>query len=178
VFAIRPFGSPYRTKLVKYKLADEFLAFYFKYMEPNMNVIKQNSSSKFFEKICDKGWSPWLGYSFENFCLKNALYLAYRMSFGEEVIELGPLYHRGDKGFQIDMIYRRADKVIVICEVKYHSAPIDTDVISELESKISAFSVPRGHTIERALVTWNGISDNLLRSKYLHHHISVKDVLA
>lgn len=177
VLEIRPFGSPYKTKLIKYRLADEFLAFYFKYMEPHINIIKQNSSNKLFEKICEKEWNPWLGYSFERFCLKNALYLAYRMGFGEEVIELGPLYNRSDKNFQIDMIYRRTDKVIVICEVKYHNAPIDTEIISEFESKIAAFKTPRGYTVERALVTWNGISNNLKRSKYLHHCISMDEML-
>ncbi len=177
VFEIRPFGSPYKTKLIKYKLADEFLAFYFQYMEANINIIKKNSSNKLFEKLCEKEWKPWLGYCFERFSLKNSLYLAYRMGFGEEVVEFGPLFHRGEKNFQIDMIYRRADKVIVICEIKYKDSPIDTDIISELESKISNFSVPRGYSIERALITWNGISKNLEISQYLHHHLSIKEIL-
>jgi len=99
------------------------------------------------------------------------------MGFGEEVIEFGPLYQRGDKAFQIDMIYRRADQVIVICEVKYHSDLIDTSIIADFETKISKFPKPRGHSIERALITWNGISPSLEKSKYLHHHISVKEIL-
>jgi AAA+ ATPase superfamily predicted ATPase len=177
VFEIRPFGSPYKTKLVKYKLADEFLAFYFQYMEPNINIIKQNTNVKLFEKICEKNWLPWLGYSFERFCLKNSIYLAYRMGFGEEVLEFGPLYHRGEKAFQIDMIYRRADKIVVVCEIKYHSSPIDTDIIALFESKFAKFSPPRGHSIERALITWNGIDKNLQKSKYLHHHLAIKDIL-
>jgi len=61
ISAIRPFGSPYKTKLIKYRLSDEFLAFYFQYMEPNINIIKQNTANKLFEKLCEKDWKPWLG---------------------------------------------------------------------------------------------------------------------
>lgn len=172
-----PLGGKPNSKLKRYKLTDEFLVFYFKYMKPNHRIISKSESSQLFEQLCESKWQSWLGLAFERFCLKHALYLAKIMGFGDKVIDFGPYYEYGDKNFQIDLLYKRADKIITLCEIKFHDKPINTSIISEIERKSHLYSLPRGYSLERALITVNGIDKSLNLTDYFHHVLSVKDIL-
>ncbi len=67
-----PVGST-SQKEKKYKLFDEFLIFYLKFIYPQLKQIQQNEKQKLFELNVEPSWKPWLGISFETFCLKNAM---------------------------------------------------------------------------------------------------------
>ena len=60
----------WNSKLKKYRLGDEFLVFYFKYIEPNIRLIKSGGQEKLFEKVSLESLDVWLGFAFERFCLK------------------------------------------------------------------------------------------------------------
>ena len=162
----------------RYTLSDEFLLFYFKFMEPHMKTIQTSQSPHLFETLTRGAWEPWLGMAFERFCQKNAWYLAMKMGFGDQMIQAAPLFHRGEKGFQFDLVYGRSDGVIVVCEIKHFNAPLTTKIIPEMEKKLSRFKVPRGVTIEKALISLYGADQALRESGYFHHDIALKDILA
>ena len=170
-----PYNLGLDSKLKKYKLTDDFLRFFFKYIRPNLKLIKSNTNKNIFNTVVKDRWSPWLGLAFENFCLKNANILADKMNFSDQVINFGPFYKKGDKNFQIDLLFLRADKTITLCEMKYHDRPINTKIISEVNRKCELLSVPRGFSIERALVSLHGADRPLRDSEYFHHEISLKD---
>ena len=94
------------------------------------------------------------------------------------MIQAAPLFHRGEKGFQFDLVYGRSDGVIVVCEIKHFNAPLTTKIIPEMEKKLSRFKVPRGVTIEKALISLYGADQALRESGYFHHDIALKDILA
>ena len=54
----------------KYKLTDEYLRFYFKYLLPNLKLISQSRQRNLFTQLIKPNWRPWLGFAFENFCSK------------------------------------------------------------------------------------------------------------
>lgn len=169
-----PIDSPHNSRLKKYKLTDEFLVFHFKYIKPNLALIKQGSTGKLFEKTCENQWQPWLGYAFERFCLKNALYLAKIMGFDDDVIGLGT--HRQPDS-QIDLLYKRADKTYVLCEIKYKQKEITTEIMPEIESKIKLFKLPKGYSLEKALICVHGASAQLKTSRYFDYIVSVDDII-
>lgn len=171
------FGSKHNSKFRKFRLSDEFLIFYFKFIEPNIGIIESGVSDKLFENLCESQWTSWLGFAFERFCLRNAKHLATTMGFADEVINVGPYFGKSDAKFQIDLLYERVNKTICICEIKYHSEQIDTKIIKELEEKIRNFPLPKGYTIEKALISVHGANQSLIDSGYLHHNLCLEDLL-
>jgi hypothetical protein len=55
------------------------LRFYFSFIEPNKKIISDNVSQNLFNKLISTNWEIWLGFAFENFCLKNSLWLSKQM---------------------------------------------------------------------------------------------------
>ncbi len=170
-----PFNKDLSSRLKKYKLTDEYLRFYFKYVKPNFKIILTNTDRNLFNQMVLPNWDSWLGYAFENFCIKNAIYLAKLMGFSDQVKHFGPLFHREGQGFQIDLIYDRLDKVITVCEIKYHSQPIGVSVVREVEKKCELVQVPRGYTLERVLISRYGADEALIELGYFNHIISQDD---
>jgi uncharacterized protein len=166
-----PYDKSVNSKLKKYKLTDEYLRFYFKYIEPNKKIIAGNTKRNLFDLLVKSHWNSWLGFSFENFCLKNAMHLAELMGFSEQVLQWGPYFHRRDHAFQIDLVYLRADKVVTICEIKYHNEPITVTVIREVERKRRLLTIPRGYTVEKALISRFGPDAALQKLDYFHHFL-------
>lgn len=170
-----PYNKAMNSKLIKYKLTDEYLRFYFKYIIPHLKLIQTNSKHNLFTQLVKPHWQPWLGFAFENFCLKNAMYLAEKMGFAHHVLQWGPLFHQGDTQFQVDLIYERQDNVITVCELKYYNKPISVSVVHEVERKCALIQLPRGYTMEKALITRFGIDDALKTLNYFHHVLTIDD---
>lgn len=104
-------------------------------------------------------------------------YAPFGMGIADEVIEYAPYFHRKDKSFQIDLLFRRRDKVITLCEIKFHDKLISTKVIPEVNKKCKLFPLTRGYTLERALISVHGASPSLRDSQYFHHDVSLKNIL-
>lgn len=168
----------WNTKFKKYRLGDEFLVFYFKYLEPNTRLIKAGGQTRLFEKVSADSLDVWLGFAFERFCLKHSGYLAGIMGFRDEMLLASPYFRRGEPGFQVDLVYKRTDRVIVICEIKYSNERISTKIIPEMEKKCDAIKIPRGYMLERALISLSGPDEALRNSCYFNHHVTVEDIIA
>ncbi|MBV8803247.1 MAG: AAA family ATPase, partial [Gammaproteobacteria bacterium] len=124
VTSYTPYNKKANSKLKKYKLTDEYLRFYFKYVEPHKRLIFANQTRTLFDQLVKPVWSSWLGFAFENYCLNNAMYLAKIIGFENRVVQWGPYFQRGDEGFQIDLIYLRSDRVVTLCEIKYYDKEV------------------------------------------------------
>ncbi len=172
-----PFGKGEKSKLRQYSLADEYLHFYFKFIAPNRVTISQSRSQKLFERLTARSLDSWMGFSFERFCVKHATQLAGIMGFEEELLFAAPYFERGDTACQVDLLYKRADRVITVCEVKHHAALISTKIIPELERKLSAVPIPRGYSCEKALVSLRGPDNALRDSGYFDHYVSLPDIM-
>ncbi|MEM1243477.1 MAG: hypothetical protein AAGG80_01510 [Pseudomonadota bacterium] len=105
----------------------------------------------------------------------NAYYLSSLMGFADQVIHWGPYFKREDTQFQIDLVYLRQDQVITVCEVKFHNQPISVDIVREIERKCQLIQIPRGYTLERALISRYGADKALTKLSYFHHIISMAD---
>jgi AAA+ ATPase superfamily predicted ATPase len=171
-----PFDKGSRTKFKKYALSDEFLIFYFKYIQPNERTISESSSNRLFETLTRKGFESWLGFAFERFCLKNAYPLAQIMGFDKDMLLAAPYFERKDRHFQIDLLYKRADRVITVCEVKHQNSKIGTKVIPEMERKCTLLKTPRGYALEKALISLYGPDNALLDSDYFNYVVTLEDL--
>ncbi len=170
-----PFDKNDSAKSVKYALNDEFLHFYLKYIKPNLQLIERSRSSKIFETIAGTGFDSWLGFAFERFCHKYAGLIANIMGFGDEVVKAGPLFGKTDERFQIDLIYKRTDKVVVVCEIKHRAGEISTVVIPDMQRKCALLHTPRGFTIQKALISLYGPDKALADSRFFDYFVRIGD---
>lgn len=69
------------------------------------------------------------------------------------------------EGVQIDLLFLRHDPVVTLCEIKYHQGLIGKWIIPELEKKVVLLEEPK-KTIERVLITTEGITEDLKDSQY------------
>jgi hypothetical protein len=172
-----PFGKGGKSKLRKYALADEYLVFFFKYIEPNLLMLNESLSERLFETFTGDSFSGWLGFAFERFCFKNAGILAQRMGFKDEVLLVSPYFGKGDRKFQIDLLFLRADKVITVCEIKHLNKPVGKEIIPEMERRLALLEIPVGHSIEKALISLYGPDQALKESQYFNHYVTLEDIL-
>ena len=171
-----PFLAKKSTNLKRYRIIDELLLFYLKYLLPNEKAIEKGVGMSIFRNKISNQWEPWLGLAFESFCRNQAPLLALAMGFGDRVISFGPAFSRDSPGFQIDLLFERADGVVTLCEVKYHQKPIGCWVIPEVKRKAALFSVPRGKTLELALIAPYGADEPLRQTEFFHHIVTSHDL--
>ena len=126
--------------------------------------------------IRKQAYPSWQGFAFERFCLKHSGIIAGIMGFADEVVYAVPYFEKGATRFQIDLLFHRADKVLTICEVKHHNNKIGSWIIPEMERRCSLFKIPRGSTLEKALISLYGPDDSLINSDYFHHSITMDDI--
>lgn len=171
------FDMSFNTKYKKFRLSDEFLIFYYKFMEAHIKQIDKGTSKKLFENLCEDKWKPWLGFAFERFCYKNSGYLAERLGFNDEVILSSPYYAKTDDKFQIDLLYKRADKVITVCEMKYHDKEIGVDIIPAMKRKLELIKVPRGYSVETVLISNYGADKSLKTTEFFNQELVLDDLI-
>ncbi len=171
-----PFDKKSQTKFKKYSLSDEFILFYFKYIEPNLRAIQGSNSKRLFETLTKDSLKPWMGYAFERFCIKKAGLLSELMGFEDEVLIASPYFGRESESFQIDLLFERADKVITVCEIKYKNTKIDTTIIPEMDRKLSLIKIPRGYALEKALISLYGPNKSLENSGYFNHIVTLDQI--
>jgi hypothetical protein len=63
------------------------------------------------------------------------------------------------------LLFDREDHVVTICEIKYTQTKIGTSVIEDFEKKIEHFKNKNNKTIQKVLISAEGV-DNALQSRY------------
>lgn len=154
-----PFGKKTRNSL--YQLTDEYTAFYFHFKPEN------KAKDSFITLSQSSSYKSWAGYAFESLCLRHKDKLATALGISGIYYTTPSFYHKGnekEKGFQIDLLIDRADNVINICEVKYHTTAyeISKKEMEEIRNKIENFRIISGtpKQLQYILITANGLKPN------------------
>ena len=100
------------------------------------------------------------------------------MEFADDLLLASPYFERNDERFQIDLLYKRADRVITVCEIKHHNKKIGTHIIPEMERKCALVKVPRGYAVEKALISLYGPDNSLKEAGYFHYFVTLDDILS
>lgn len=169
-----------RTK--RYLIWDEWLRFYFTYMEPNLKIIKTNSGKPLFSRLCQKSLANFWGLSFERLCLKNIDRILEALQIPlESVIDFGPFFRQRSRstqksGVQIDILLYRQGMILTLIECKFTERPIGTEIIAEIQKKIELLSAPRIFSVERVLISANGITPELEQKRYFHKILGLESI--
>src|SRR5205085_1576582 len=136
-------------KFSRYRLSDNYLRFYLKYIAPNRSRIEKKS---FFTSITQlSGWETIMGLQFENLVVHNRKILWQRLGLSqEEIVMDGPFFQTPTyrhPGCQIDYFVQSRFHTLYMCEIKFSKNTIGTKIIQEMEEKRKSLKVPKHITI-------------------------------
>lgn len=181
IVSYHPFNLNENTILTRYAIGDNYLQYYFKFIKP----IQKNIESGSYEDhpiaaLNLDSYGKWLGFSFERFCRKNHPTIAKILGFSGVRYESGVFFSRSTEqeapGYQIDLVFNRADNVYTICEIKYTQSLVGSAVIAEFEKKLALFPNKGGKTLHKVLICTEGADNALLKRGYFDEVITSKQL--
>lgn len=168
------------SKLSKYRLKDNYLRFYLKYIDQNINKINRDLYN--FKSIgLLPEYSAVMGLQFENLVLNNRLLIHKALNINQEdIVVENPFYqHKTSrtKGCQIDYMIQTRFNVLYLCEIKFSKNKLGTSIISEIQEKIKSLQYPKGYSIRPVLIHVSEISEELEESSYFSNIIDFTQFL-
>lgn len=163
-----------------YRLSDNYIHFYLKYIEPNLPKIVMNA---FADSPLSSlpGWEAMMGLQLENLLLKNRTLILKALRVYPQDVQADNPYIQSStlrqKGCQIDYLIQTQARSLFVCEIKMRKKGLGTEVVDEMQEKINRFSVPKGFGICPVLLHLGPVSDALLSSRYFYKIIDIADFL-
>jgi AAA+ ATPase superfamily predicted ATPase len=168
------------TKLKKYRLSDNFLRFYFRYMKNKINAINDGNYANVAVSSLP-GWQSMLGLQFENLVLKNRELIHQSLSINPaDIISSGPYFQRKTlrkQGCQIDYLIQTKYNTLFVCEIKFSQNSIGSEIIEKVKEKIVRLSLPRGFAAIPILIHTSEITEALDSADYFLKIINFSDYL-
>lgn len=169
-----------QSKLSRFRLSDNYLRFYLKYIAPNQAKIDRDG---FLNSMLTNlpAWDGVMGLQFENLVSHNRKILWKMIGIPpEEIIMDGPFFQNSaarQAGCQIDYMIQTRFNNLYLCEVKFSKNPIGPKVIGEIEEKIKRLKVPKRFSIRPVLIHVNGVEDTVLDQGYFDKVIDFGQLL-
>lgn len=123
-----------KLRKMLYRLSDEYSKFYLKYIEPNKNQ-GENFWKTMFQQ---QSYISWAGFNFETICLKH-------IDQVKKALKIEGIHSTNSswsvEGTQVDLVIKRADNWINLCEMKFYNTPykIGKSELDNLRNKVSKF---------------------------------------
>ena len=163
-----------------YRLSDNYLRFYLKYIEPNSMKIEKNTFR--YQTLADlPGWNSIMGLQVENLILKNRATLIQKIGIPfQDIIADTPYIQKQTKqhrGCQIDYLIQTKANNLIVCEFKFQKNELNSSVVEEVKEKIQRLSIPKGFGVATVLVHIGEISESISDSQYFYRIINLNDWL-
>ena len=170
-------GAGSRTRRVY--LWDNWLSFYFSFVEPNKKVIALNQGPGLFERLTEGRFPGWCGFAFEKLCLQNIPGLLRALDIPLYQLEdYGPFFRQPGRnkkgaGVQIDLLLKRKGDILTLIECKFKTTPVGIGVVSDVKKKIERLEAPRRFSVERVLLSAGEVSREVENSGYFHRILRI-----
>jgi uncharacterized protein len=168
------------SKLSKYRLSDNCLRFYVKYIQPNAPKIEKDR----FEHhsiTALPGWPSIMGLQIENLVLNNMSQINNLIGiYPDEIINEGPFFQRKtarQNGCQIDYLIQTKYGVLYLCKIKFALKGVRANVIKEVQEKINRLSLPKNFAVNPVLIHVGDVYDEVLGSNYFSKIIDISERL-
>ncbi len=168
------------SKLSKYRLSDNYLRFYLKYIAPNRSKIEKEA---FANAALSRfpGWESLMGLQFENLVAHNRKTLWNLLNLSpDEIVMDGPFFQNPtarQAGCQIDYLIQTRFHNLYLCEVKFSRNPIGQKIINEMEEKRKRLKIPKFCSIRPVLIHINGVEESVLDEGYFDKVIDFGQLL-
>lgn len=166
--------------LHQYRLSDNYLRFYLKYILPRKPQIENKRISSI--RLSDiSGWETIMGLQFENLVANNRHELYPLLNINpEDVLYDNPYFQRKTKrqeGCQIDFLIQTRMNALYVVEIKFSKNAIGRSVIDSVKDKINKITLPKNRVCLPVLIHVNGVSDNLIAENYFHSIINFGELI-
>jgi len=172
--------SKKRSRLSHYRLCDNYLRFYLKYIFPNVENIKSKKIPLLTWGTLPL-WETMMGLQFENLILSSRHLIWKNLPFSpHDIVCDNPFFQKKNtrsKGCQIDYLIQTRYNNLFVCEVRFSKNRIDVDIIDEMKEKIARINLPRGFSCFPVLIHVNGVTDSVIESEYFSQIIDFSTLL-
>ena len=163
---------------VHYRVSDNYVRFYLKYIKPRANAIKKGSlESMDVSRL--PGWDSMLGIQFECLVRNNLRRLLPLIGMGSAIVtSAAPYVVRGGskgEGVQMDLLVQTS-KALCVVEIKRKSF-IGPEVEDEVQEKVRRLNLPRDVAIRTALVYMGTVSAALEESGYFDFIVPIEHLM-
>jgi AAA+ ATPase superfamily predicted ATPase len=168
------------SNLSYYRLSDNYVRFYLKYIEKNRERIE---SGHFANRSLSSlpGWTSIIGLQFENLVLNNREFIWKKLNINpEDIVSDNPFFQRKTAkvaGCQVDYLIQTRLNTLYACEIKFSKQEIKYDIISEVQEKLKKLSLPRGFSYFPVLIHVNGVSESVIDAGYFLECIDFSESL-
>lgn len=168
------------SKLSRYRISDNYLRFYLKYILPYQQKIE---SGGFIEKSLTSlpGWEGAMGLQFENLVLNNRNAIKSLLNIShDDVLNDNPFFQQKttrQESCQIDYLIQTRFDTLYVCEIKFSKHPLKIDIIHEVQEKIRRLKAPRHISRRAVLIHVNGVEENVIENGYFSDIIDFGDLI-
>ncbi|MBF0433395.1 MAG: ATP-binding protein [Fibrobacteria bacterium] len=166
------------SKLSKYRISDNYIRFYLRYIDP----IFHNISQRHYEKASlDQiiKWDTILGIQFETLILNNTNIIIQLLSIPPgTILNASPYFQRKTNtqlACQVDLLIQ-SHYTLYICEIKCKKN-IGKSVINEVKSKVQKIKIPKNTSFRTVLIYEGKLSKAVVNENYFDHLITFEDIL-
>ncbi len=163
------------SKLSHFRLKDNYLRFYLKYISPNKKKIERQAL-----KLLPQ-WQSAMGLQFENLVLSNRKVIHQILGIDvSDIVNDNPYFQRKTinwAGCQIDYLIQTRFSTCYLCEIKFSNQEISRSVIDEVKGKIQSLALPRNMSTRPVLIHVNGVDEQVLESNFFSSIIDFNNML-
>ncbi|MFA6409461.1 MAG: ATP-binding protein [Gammaproteobacteria bacterium] len=168
------------AKLSKYRLSDNYLRFYLKYIDKYKTKIERNSFQA--KSLCSlPAWDSMMALQFENLVLNNRKLLLEILGIEpENVVSENPYFQHSttkQKGCQIDYMIQTKHRCLYICEIKFSKNTIGVEIINEVQQKIDTLKGIRGFSYRPILIHASNVHKDVIARDYFIKIIDFSSLL-
>lgn len=174
------FKTGHKKKTALYRLKDNYVRFYIKYIEPNRHKIERNNFLLSSLSIL-QNWSSVFGLQFENLVLHNRLAIYNQLGLATHDIECDGPYVQMQTltapGCQIDYLIQDRFHTLYVCEIKFSQNPVSTSVINDMKVKIKNLKIQKHMSVRPVLIHANEITHDVSSSQYFYRIIDFSKLI-
>ncbi len=149
--------APLKSRKGLYKLADNYLNFWFRFILPNRSLIESGNADLVYREMIEPHLSDYMGPLFEDVCQQ------YVTRYWHEKLKIAPKRigaHWGS-GSEIDLLTENIDDSHWIGECKWWGAPVGENVLNRLIEHAAKLPDPWKQNPRYVLFSAGGFTDTL-----------------
>ncbi len=174
------FKTGKNRSIMRYRLRDNYLRFYLKFIDPNIAKINKNQYKQ-LSLTNFPGFAAIMGLQFENIILTNRELIFESLGISnEEIVADNPYYQTRTKrqqGCQIDYLIQTRFNTLFVCEMKFLRREIGVSVCDEVETKCQKLVKGKSFVTVPVLIHVNGVTAELEDKGYFAKIINFSELL-
>ena len=127
------------------------------------------------------GFETHMGLQLEALLLQNRPLLLQKLGISPvDVVRGGPYRQTKtttQKGCQIDYLVQTKTNNLFICEFKFKKREINSDIITDMQEKISRLKTPKGYAKVAVLFHLSGVTSTVATNPYFYRINDIADFL-